>query len=80
MSQVRPTAADPDGTGWDGRREVCQQCMQHNNNRQHGWIGVGQQQLLRMTLAGLELGQEYQYNNYKITVGRACGESHCNST
>ena len=54
--------------------------MQHNNNRQHGWIGVGQQQLLRMTLAGLELGQEYQYNNYKITVGRAWGESHCNST
>ncbi len=33
MSQVRPTAADPAGTGWDGRSKVCQQCMQIQQQR-----------------------------------------------
>ncbi len=33
MSQVRPTAAAPAGTGWDGRSKVCQQCMRIQQQR-----------------------------------------------
>jgi len=41
LSQVRPTAADPAGTGWDGRRKLCQQCKRIQQQLQHGRIGVG---------------------------------------
>ncbi len=41
LSQVRPTAADLDGTGWDGRSLKCQRCNNTTKKQHTDRFGAG---------------------------------------